>query len=129
MKRILALCLLMVCILMPHAILAKNVHMKSTEVAQVLKNPPENLIILDIRTPKEYAAGHLKDAVLVDFIAPDFEQKLAKFDKDAPYIMHCRTGARSSRAMVVMEDMGFTNVIHMSDGIVGWQGNGLPVEK
>ncbi len=129
MKKVLALCLFVLCTLMPLHSFAENTRATSIEVAKILENPPDDLAIIDIRTPKEYAAGHIEGAVLVDFIAPDFEEKLAKFDKDAPYIMHCRSGARSNRAMVVMENMGFTNVIHMYDGMIGWQENGLPVEK
>ncbi len=109
--------------------MAENISVTSPAVAEILKNPPEGLIILDIRTPKEFASGHIEGAIMIDFIAPDFEDKLAQLDMDAPYIMHCRTGARSSRAMVVMEKMGFTNVTHMEDGIMGWIQHGLPVTK
>ncbi len=122
---LLALCLCLV----PLFAMAKNISATSPEVAQMLKNPPSDLIILDIRTPEEFATGHLEGAILVDFIAPDFEDKLAKLDMEAPYVLYCRTGARSSRAMVVMEKLGFTNVTHMVDGITGWVQHKLPVKK
>ncbi len=131
MKRVClkALCLALCLCFTPIIAQAENTEALSPQVAAILKKDTPHYIVLDIRTPKEFAEGHIKDAVLVDFLAPNFDERINKLDKDVRYILHCRTGARSTRAMAVMEELGFKNVVHMTDGIVGWHKNGLPVEK
>ncbi len=124
-----SLCLILCLCLIPLMALAESKDINSTQAAEILKNPPKDLMVLDIRTPKEFISGHIEGAIMIDFMSPDFEEKLLELDKNKPYIMHCRTGARSARAKVVMENLGFTHVLHMTDGIMGWIHQGLPVAK
>ena len=56
-----------------------------------------NFIILDVRTPQEYASGHLEDAINIDYNSPTFQESLTTFDKDKTYLLYCRTGNRSSK--------------------------------
>lgn len=77
-------------------------------------------IVMDIRTPQEFAAGHIAEAINVDFYAPDFEQQLAEMDRNASYKIYCNSGNRSSSAMRTMRDMGFTNVVELGGGITAW---------
>jgi len=85
--------------------------------------------ILDIRTPAEFQSGHLQGAVNVDYYAKDFEDSLKKLDKNAQYLVYCRTGNRSSSALKKMHKLGFTKVWHMSRGIEDWKGTGLPLKQ
>ena len=96
------------------------VNMKASEAAKILNNNPE-AVVLDIRTPKEYAEGHIPDAINIDFKAESFEMELEKLDRDTTYLMHCRSGRRSAISFEIFKKLGFRHVIHMDDGILGWK--------
>ncbi len=99
----------------------------ATDAATITDDPPEGLVVLDVRTPEEFAEGHLDGAVLVDFYDPDFAEQLAALDPDVPYLVYCRSGNRSGQALGVMEQLGFTSVADVNGGIIAWAGAGLPV--
>lgn len=80
----------------------------------------ENAIILDIRTPGEFAQGRIEGAENIDFYASDFESQLDKLDKDAEYKIYCNSGNRSATALEMMREKGFTNVVELSGGIQAW---------
>jgi len=85
--------------------------------------------IIDVRTPEEYAEGHLENAVNIDFNADDFEDRINELDKDKTYLIYCRSGVRSAGARDVMEELGFSEVYNILEGIVGWTDTGFPVVK
>ncbi|MFC1552405.1 rhodanese-like domain-containing protein [Candidatus Latescibacterota bacterium] len=89
----------------------------------------KDFIILDVRTPKEYDSGHLANAINMDFNSSDFKEMLATLDKDKPYLVHCRSGGRSSNALKIMREMKFNKVYHMLGGILGWIKAGYPTVK
>jgi rhodanese-related sulfurtransferase len=95
--------------------------------AAITDNPPDDLVVLDVRTPEEFAEGHLEGAVLIDFYAADFADQLAALDANVPYLVYCRSGNRSGQALGVMEQLGFTSVVDVDGGIVAWTDAGLPV--
>lgn len=84
-------------------------------------------VILDVRTPEEFAQGHLSGAVNVNLMAPDFERRLGAMDRGKTYLVYCRTGNRSAKAIQAMGRLGFRSVYHMFEGIVGWQKKGFPL--
>ena len=79
-----------------------------------------DVVVLDVRTPEEFASGHLPDAVNIDVSAPDFATRVGALDPAADYAVYCRTGNRSSTAMQIMRDAGFESVAHLGGGIVAW---------
>lgn len=85
--------------------------------------------VLDIRTPAEYAEGHIRGALNIDFLGADFAKRLGELDRDATYLVYCRSGNRSARAMKVFGQLGFTRVLHLSRGIRDWQQQGGPLVK
>lgn len=98
------------------------------KAAELLAEDPA-ITVLDVRTPEEFAEGHLKDAVNLDFNADDFEQKIAKLDPAKPYLVHCAAGGRSGQSMELFEKHKFTRILHLSDGYRAWVEAGKPVEK
>lgn len=86
-------------------------------------------VVLDIRTPEEYAAGHLKGAKLVDFKASDFKVKLAELDRKQPYLLHCASGRRSTAALETFKALGFKEVVHLDGGFNAWKAAGKPVAR
>ena len=88
--------------------------------ADVISDAPSGLVVLDIRTPEEFNAGALPDAINLDFYETDFRNRLAELDKDVPYVMYCNSGNRSATAADMMEELGFTEVYEIDGGIQAW---------
>jgi len=79
----------------------------SSEDAVVLQS---DAIIIDVRTPEEFAAGHLEGAVLIDIKDASFDSKIAALDPDAVYIVYCRSGNRSAQAVERMRGAGIDDI-------------------
>jgi rhodanese-related sulfurtransferase/thioredoxin-related protein len=86
-------------------------------------------VILDVRTPAEFSAGHIPGAVNLDFNAPDFQAKAAALDKSKTYLVHCAVGGRSVRACEKMSRLDFPNLYNLPGGFKAWAKAGQPVEK
>lgn len=84
--------------------------------------------IIDVRTPAEFASGHIPGAVNIDVAQPGFDQAIAALDESQRYAVYCRTGNRSRAAAQQMSDAGFTSVVDLDGGIVAWSAAGRPVE-
>lgn len=78
-------------------------------------------VLLDVRTPSEFAAGHLDGALNVDFDNPTFTGEVQKLDKEKPYFVYCRSGNRSGQAITIMKNEGFKNISELEGGIVSNQ--------
>ena len=86
-------------------------------------------ILLDVRTSKEYAEGHLAGAQQLDYLNPEaFDAGISKFDKSRTYYIYCRSGKRSHGACQKMKKQGF-KVYDMEGGILNWTKLGMPIEK
>ncbi len=86
-----------------------------------------DFVLLDIRTPEEYAAGKIAGAVNIDFYDADFREQLDALDKDTHYVVYCNSGNRSGQSLSVFEDLGFARVENVATGITGWYEDGYPV--
>jgi phage shock protein E len=88
----------------------------------------KNVKLVDVRRPDEFALGHIEGSINLDI---DDSEKFNKFltssDKDSKYLVYCRSGNRSLKAMKLMEEKGFTNIINLSGGVLSWQSEGLPL--
>ena len=69
--------------------------------------------IIDVRTPAEYAEGHLDGAVNIDVQAADFADRITEFPSDAVYVVYCRTGSRAGVAVAQMTALGFADVTNV----------------
>jgi phage shock protein E len=101
----------------------------SDEVYKMTGKKDNNLVILDVRTPGEFSQGHIKNAVNIDINSPDVFERINKLDKEKKYVVYCRTRNRSGVIANHMMKNGFGEVYQMTDGIVGWNRNNLPLEK
>lgn len=95
--------------------------------AKNLIQEQDSLIILDVRTQSEYNNGHLKDALMIDFNAEDFNKHLQALDPGKSYLVYCAVGGRSSKAAVLMHKMGFKKVYGVSEGYSELKEAGVPV--
>ncbi len=98
-----------------------------SKAIQATPNPQ----VVDVRTPEEFASGHLIQAQNVNWMNPDFVANSAKYDKSKPIFVYCKSGGRSHKAAEKLAELGFTNVIEMEGGILKWEAAGLskPSEK
>ena len=88
----------------------------------------DGFVLLDVRTPEEYAEGHIAGSENVDFYEPAFADNIGQLDRDASYVVYCRSGNRSGQTTELMRQLGFTDVTDISGGIVAWQSEGLPTQ-
>lgn len=87
-------------------------------------------IIIDIRTKQEYEQEHLENVSYnIDFYSPHFKDHLNDLDKNAKYLIYCRTGRRSAQALEIMKELGFKDIHHIKGGIVAWKEAGYPTVK
>lgn len=93
------------------------------------KLPAEGLLILDVRTPGEFAEGHLAGAVLADYKSTEFEAQLKKLDRSKPLLLYCRTGNRSGKSLPILQRLGFGKVYHFTGGITAWRNAGYAETK
>ncbi len=96
------------------------------EFQTAVKNDSD-AVILDVRTPEEYADGHLTDAVNIDFLNRSvFNKALETLDTQQHYYIYCRSGRRSADAAKEMTAKGF-KVTDMKGGYLAWEKDSLPI--
>ena len=89
----------------------------------------ENFVIIDVRTPEEYADGHIEKAINMDYYSETFADELDQLDKGKTYLIYSRTDHRSGEALDMMAELGFREVYNMLGGIVQWEEVNLPTVK
>ncbi|MBL9166947.1 MAG: rhodanese-like domain-containing protein [Verrucomicrobiales bacterium] len=99
-----------------------------TEEFDRLRTKP-NYLILDVRTPEEFKAGHVKDAINLNIQDPAFAQKVSVLDRSKTYLIHCARGGRSAKATDQLLKAGLTNVLDFTGGFEAWKKAGKPVTK
>ena len=88
----------------------------------------KDFILLDCRTPEEVSEGALEGNVNINFDSDDYKQQIDKLDKNKTVYIYCRSGNRSHKSAVMMEEMKFKKVIDLDGGIIAWKEEGLPVK-
>jgi rhodanese-related sulfurtransferase len=97
--------------------------MNVSEFSQKIKEA--GVVTLDVRTPAEFAEGHIEGARLIDFQSGNFDTGIAALDKDAIYAIYCRSGNRSGQAVKTMQDSGFLNLYNLEGGVIDWANQGM----
>ncbi len=83
-------------------------------------------VILDVRTAKEFADGHLKNALNIPHT--ELADRLAELPgKDAPIVVHCRSGKRAAIAEQLLKEKGYSHILHLEGDYLGWQEAKLPL--
>jgi rhodanese-related sulfurtransferase len=77
-------------------------------------------VLLDVRTPAEFAGGSIEGAINIDFKAADFEQKIGELDKTKTYFVYCLSGIRSKKAADRMSELGFESLYVLNGGYSAW---------
>jgi len=116
---------------------AKSPEVRPEKIAAKLVTPAEaeklitdkKVTVVDVRTPEEFAAGHIAGAKNINLNGKDFQDKLEKLDKSKPYLVHCAVGMRSAKACKKMNELQFKTLYDLQGGINAWKKDGKPVIK
>ena len=87
----------------------------------------DSTILIDVRTPEEFAQGHLDGALLLDLTGGDFANALPGLDPDAEYLVYCRSGNRSGQAIALMQQRGITNTTNLGSVEQASAATGIPI--
>lgn len=101
------------------------------EVAEMLstRTADSDIVILDVRTPEEFAQGHIPGAVNINFLDSAFKDQIQTLSREKHYILVCRSGNRSGKAMAIMQQYGFTWLRNMTGGMLAWRQKQFSEEK
>jgi rhodanese-related sulfurtransferase len=124
MKRVLMVLLMMVTLAGQVWAAEKNVD--SREVKKLLETS-KNTYLIDVRTPQEYSQGRLPGATLIPI--SEFERHVAKVPRNKTIVVYCTVGARSKPVARYLSQLGYKDVLNMTDGLAGWSQNGFPVQR
>ena len=86
-----------------------------------------SVVVLDVRSPAEFAAGHLPGATNIDVEGPGFAAAVSTLDPTKTYAVYCRSGRRSAVAAEELSQLGFSHVIDLEGGLVDLQAAGAQV--
>jgi rhodanese-related sulfurtransferase len=100
-------------------------HLTPTQATLLINR--EDAQVIDIRGADDYAGGHLPDARNIP--VEQIESRTGELDRDAPLILVCQNGTRSTGACKRLEKLGFSRVNSLAGGISGWRAAGLPLRK
>ncbi len=79
-------------------------------------NLEKGAVLVDVRTPEEFGAGHLEGALNIDWFSPDFDAQWAGIDKGKTVYVYCKVGGRSAQAQAKLKAMGFSHVVNLTGG-------------
>jgi rhodanese-related sulfurtransferase len=123
MKRLFAVLLVSVFGLTSCGTTGGNVtNLSVSEFASKIKE--NSVILIDVRTPAEFATGHISGATNIDFESGTFSEEIQKLDKTKTYAVYCRSGNRSGQATALMEKEGFISLYNLSGGVIEWSNVG-----
>jgi rhodanese-related sulfurtransferase len=105
---------------------AKVATMTQEQLVQHQTQHADHLFVLDVRTPQEFAAGHVPGAVNVPH--DQLAARLGQVPKDKDVVLYCRSGRRSALAADVLAANGYTRVSHLEGDMQAWVERGRPVE-
>jgi phage shock protein E len=111
------------------AFAADMVEIKANALLDRARSGDESFVIVDVRTPAEFAQGHVPGAINipVDQVANRLSELAAAKNKDV--VLYCRSGKRAGQAAEVLKSNGFNKLLHMEGDMPKWEAAKLPIEK
>lgn len=82
----------------------------------------DKAVVIDVRTPEEFAQGHIPGAQNIDVTSNDFTDRIKDLDPSKNYAVYCRSGARSQRAVTIMSAEKIKHVVGLKGGVMSWEG-------
>ena len=92
---------------------------KEIHITEFSQKDVNNAIILDVRTPEEYAEGHLDNALNINWFDPDFQSQVESLGKSKTFYIYCKKGGRSAKASHLLDSLGY-DVVNLAGGYDGY---------
>ena len=97
--------------------------------ASELNKANDSILLIDVRTPDEFASGHIQNSVNIDMRSDDFKEQIAALEKGQEIYLYCKKGGRSNSAAKMIEEMDFEKIYDLKGGITAWEDEGLKTVK
>lgn len=94
--------------------------MSAKPITEVSQNETNSVILVDVRTPEEFKAGHLENAVNINWFDPDFAKQMDEIGKEETIYVYCKKGGRSAKAQQLLDSLGYKKVINLEGGYDAW---------
>ena len=88
---------------------------KSKPITEFSQKDAKNVLLVDVRTPAEFARGHLENALNINWFDADFTERFKNFNKEKPIYLYCQKGGRSAKAAKLLDSLGY-DVVNLSGG-------------
>ena len=89
---------------------------KTKDITEVSQNELNSVYLLDVRTPEEFEAGHLENAINVNWYDADFADQMKKVPSDKTIYVYCKKGGRSAKAAHLLDSLGYKKVVDLLGG-------------
>jgi rhodanese-related sulfurtransferase len=124
MKKIVLFCCMIVAVSLSTSCLDEKINsevkvISAEEMQSILEL--EDVQLVDVRTPEEYAEVRIANAQNIDFTSPTFEEDIIKLDKEKPVILYCQGGVRSAKCAKKLKEAGFEKIYDLEGGISKWK--------
>jgi thioredoxin len=106
---------------------SENVKTIAAEEFQKMLSVNADVIVLDVRTPEEFSAGRLENAININYYDKDFKNQIDDLDKSKKVFVYCKSGGRSSGAAEILAKQGFAEIVELKGGLLTWQANDMPL--
>lgn len=106
---------------------AQIINLSALEFSKRIKT--NDGILLDVRTPGEYARGHIAGSKMINLQDPQIQKVLLALPKNKPLYLYCYSGARSMSVANFLSQNGFSNIINMQRGLIDWSSCGFILES
>ncbi len=93
---------------------------KTKPITEFSQNDINDAILIDVRTPEEYALGHIDNAININFFDQNFVKQIATVDTSKTVYLYCKKGGRSAKAATLLDSLGYKNVIDLAGGYDAW---------
>ena len=108
---------------------ASEIEIVNIDTISDLIESNKNLQILDVRTPEEFASGHIPHAINLNVGNPEFADQISSLEQDIPILVYCRSGVRAKSAASILTSNGFSQIYLMQGGMEDWIRANYPVES
>jgi len=95
---------------------------KEKHITEVPQTELDTILLVDVRTPKEYNDGHLENAINIDWKSDGFIPEFEKIDRKKTIYLYCRSGRRSANATKYLDSLGYNRVYNLKGGYVAYKG-------
>ncbi|WP_199609494.1 rhodanese-like domain-containing protein [Flocculibacter collagenilyticus] len=96
---------------------------------KIIDNKLDDIVILDVRTAKEFAEGHVPNAINISHDELPLNLSQLKTLQDKTIVVYCRSGRRAGIAEDILSEQGFNHIQHLAGDMKGWRAAKLPIEK